>query len=99
MIIGYGDSPDNVKCRKIHPVKGIADPTKHNYVWIPYNYQKHTLEILEYIGMYVPYSETEDFISVGKFSHAYFEPMRHIMQSTICHLQLQIFYCNSIYEK
>ena len=28
--------------------------------------------------MYVHSSETDDFTYVGKFSHAYFEPMHHI---------------------
>ena len=38
MRIGDGDGPENFKCRKIHPVKDSPDPTKHNYVKIPYKF-------------------------------------------------------------
>ena len=40
------------KCRKIHPVCGNPDPTKHSYVSIKMNYQKETLQILEAIGIF-----------------------------------------------
>ena len=75
MRVGDGDRPENFKCRKLHPVKDSPDPTKHNYVKIPYKFQKHTIEILEEIGMYTPSTNPA---LIGEFTHAYFQPSRHI---------------------
>eukprot|EP00957_Ditylum_brightwellii_P008892 673519-Ditylum_brightwellii.AAC.1 len=59
MRVGDGDGPESFKCCKLHPVKDSPDPTKYNYVKIPYKFQKHTLVILEEIDMYTPSTNPE----------------------------------------
>lgn len=66
--IGPGNTEIDFKCRKIHPVCGNPDPTKHSYVSIKVNYQKETLNILETFGI------SKD----GVFNHPCFDPKHHI---------------------
>ena len=66
--IGPGNTEKYFMCRKIHPVRGNPNPTKHSYVSINTKFQKATLEILESIGLH----------ENGKFNHPYFDPKRHI---------------------
>ena len=66
--IGPGNTDKDFKCRKIHPVRGNPDPTKHSYILINTKYDKSTLEILGSVGIY----------QNGKFNHPYFDPKRHM---------------------
>ena len=66
--IGTGNTDKDFKCRKIHPVLGNPDPTKHSYISINTKYQKATLDVLEDIDIY----------QNGEFNHPYFTPKRHM---------------------
>ena len=67
--IGPGNTEKDFMCRKrIHPVRGNSDPTKHSYVSIKTKYQKATLDVLKDIDLY----------KNGKFNHSYFDPKRHM---------------------
>ena len=63
-----GDTKDTLECRKIHPVKGSRDPTKHTYTLIATRYQQTTIDILEDIGLVID----------GIIDHPYFQPKRHM---------------------
>lgn len=79
--IGSGDTEDDKRCRKQHPVKDSPDPSSHNYIPFNFKFQDHTLEILEQIGLYS--SETKEF------HHPYFDPKRHMapcMTNATCNM-------------
>ena len=80
MRIGPGDTPENFKCRKIHPVKDSPNSTKHNNVPIGNKLEDATIKIL----MIYPYMKMESlimFISILK------DISLHVttMQNVICH--------------
>eukprot|EP00957_Ditylum_brightwellii_P153847 11710272-Ditylum_brightwellii.AAC.1 len=78
MRIGPGDSPENCCCRKMNSVWNSPDTTCYNYIPFKYKYEQSTLDVLEEIGMHDPPEDNTDMNSRGPFSHAFFDPLRHI---------------------
>ena len=76
--VGEGEGPENFRCRKMNSVKDSPDPTCHNYIQFNHKYQESTLEVLEEIGIYEPPPDGSDAKTRGTFSHAFFDPARHI---------------------